>query len=125
MRTLFTMFIIMHGLLHLPAFFRAYNDERIPGNERARRKALLWLTACLLFVAASILYYQNRPFWWVVCLLSIFLSQFLIIGNWKMTKGGTVINFIILLFTIAIGCSEIRFVRDSRELIIEEFTDKS
>jgi hypothetical protein len=61
---------------------------------------IIWLAAFLLFTASAISFLSKYEYWWVIGMLAVLVSQFLIIVYWSDAKYGTIINVIILVATI-------------------------
>jgi len=103
MRLVLLFIVVIHGLIHLLGFAKAFNLAVV--NELtqpiSRSYGVFWLQAALLFliVAAGILI--KKDWWWMLAIISVLLSQFLIIGQWHDAKFGTFLNLIILLAAIA------------------------
>lgn len=103
LKYLFPLILFIHGLLHLIGFAKAFNHGKVTQLTKAisRPMGSLWLfTALLLFVTALLLIMRNEG-WAYIAILSVVISQVLIITVWKDAKFGTVLNIIIILVAIA------------------------
>src|SRR5687768_16300477 len=110
-RLVFTLFLLFHGLLHLPSFITAFSLARI--NELTGKTLLplsgisikiagiLWLFTGLLFTITAIAYLVKKYWWWLAGAIAIIISQVLIIIFWPDAKFGTIINIILLLPVVA------------------------
>jgi len=117
----FMLFIIIHGLLHIPAFMRIYYFPiKRNAGKIVKLKALLWFLSGSLFLLTAILFYNSYKYWWILSLIAIVMSQLLIFLNWRETKLGTVVNVIILAIFIIIFCSQRNFLRKYKQDFITQ-----
>ncbi|WP_340063203.1 DUF6544 family protein [Ascidiimonas aurantiaca] len=119
MKIVWSIIIIVHGLIHVMGFVKAFELAEVSELSKYISKPIgvLWLLACVLFLVTSLLYILDRPLWPVLGIIAILLSQILLFVSWGDAKYGTVINLIILLVCIA-GYGKIRF----ENTIIQEVT---
>lgn len=105
MKLFFEIFLIAHGLLHLPAFVRSFFSESTSKAGKFSTKVLgiLWLIAALLFFCTAGLLHYNNNFWRMVSVMAILVSQFDIITRWKETKSGTLVNLLIAMVTYTVA----------------------
>ncbi|RPI00301.1 MAG: hypothetical protein EHM72_09630 [Calditrichaeota bacterium] len=98
----FIAIIVIHGLIHLLGFLKAFQLAKI--NELtqsiSRPLGILWLMTALLFVAAVIAFAFKNDYWWAIGLAAVLLSQILIITFWKDAKFGTIPNLLILIVAL-------------------------
>lgn len=113
MRIAFLILIGIHGLIHLVGHFMAYNPGKIEGMSLPVPKGFgfLWLLAAIINVSAVLLFAFNIEFWWIVGVLALPLSQFLIIRFWQDARYGTIGN-VLLLFGLVIGYYNWDFKQD-------------
>jgi membrane protein implicated in regulation of membrane protease activity len=99
MRLLLAFLLLIHGIIHLFGFLKAYNLHQFEQLTQpvSRPQGLLWLLAGLLFAGAVVLYLNGIQLWHGVALAAILLSQFLIFSNWGDARFGTVANLLILV----------------------------
>ena len=99
MRLLLFLVIIVHGLIHLMGFAKAFKYAEISQltQEISRPFGLLWLFCALTLTVAGSLFLFKQASWWWVALPAVVLSQILIFAFWSDAKFGTVANLIILL----------------------------
>jgi hypothetical protein len=102
MKAALLFFIIIHGLLHLLGFakaFEIYNAKQLilPISKPA---GIIWLLAFLFCLTAAILLALNNPNWWLFALISVCVSQLLIILYWQDAKFGTIANVVIIMASI-------------------------
>ena len=110
MRLALVFVVVIHGLIHLLGFARAFDLIKVTEFTQPVSKPLgmVWLltTLAMLLVAAAIL--LGHKWWWVLALGAVTLSQILILGQWQDAKFGTFLNMIILIAAI-IGFAEWKF----------------
>lgn len=99
MRTAFLIFVLVHALLHLLGFVKAFDLSVVNKILQPISKplGLIWLLAFLCFILVTILYLLKNNFWWSFGITAVVLSQILIIYFWKDAKFGTIDNIIVLL----------------------------
>lgn len=102
MRVLFLIIVLIHGLIHLLGFVKAFGFKEvkeltIPISKPA---GMVWLIATLLFLIYGLLYYINFKQAWLVGLIAVIISQILIFYFWKDAKFGTILNLIILIVSL-------------------------
>lgn len=110
MRIALIILIAIHGVIHLFGFLKAFNISEFNAISHPINKTLgiVWLLTSIFFVVTADLLITQYNYWWIIGIVSIILSQFLIINYWSDAKFGTVVNVIILLATI-IGYSSFNF----------------
>lgn len=102
MRILISILLLVHGLIHLFGYLKAYNYYPFEQLTQpiSRPQGLLWLLSAVLFGAVLVLYWANTPVWFWVAFVAVLLSQGLIFSHWADAKFGTIANVILLLFTV-------------------------
>ena len=102
MKIFFLILIVIHGLIHLMGFAKAFDFATITQLSKAISKPLgvLWMTAFLLFLFSAILFYLKKEEWWIIGIIAVVVSQILIIIFWKDAKFGTIAN--VLIATVAV-----------------------
>jgi len=103
MKWFFFFIVIIHALIHLLGFLKAFQLAEINQLTQniSKPMGILWLIALILFLAAAIQLISNHDLWWITALAAVILSQVLIILFWQDAKFGTIANIIILLSLIA------------------------
>lgn len=122
MRWVLLAVLVIHGLIHLMGFAKAFRFAELPQLTQAISKpmGLIWLVAA--FVMLALVLTPPRVFW-IVGLVAIALSQFVIISSWRDAKFGTIANVIVLLAVVygfvSQGPTSARaaFAADARELL--------
>ncbi|TBW28001.1 hypothetical protein [Gramella sp. KN1008] len=102
MKTVFAILLSVHLLIHFIGFLRAFNMVEMPESTLpiSRTQGIFWLLTGILFILPVILYMQNDPLWAIITIPLVFMSQVLLIMNWKDAKFGTIINLIIIAVAI-------------------------
>lgn len=100
MKTAFTLFIVIHGLIHLLGFLKAFDLAEVEELKMPINKVsgMIWLLASFLFIVMSILYLGGSPYYIGVGVTAVTLSQALIWKDWKDAKLGTIPNIIFGVF---------------------------
>ncbi|MEI7769138.1 MAG: DUF6544 family protein [Chloroflexales bacterium] len=105
MKYLFLFIVVVHGLIHLMGFTKAFNLAQL---EQLRAPitqpvGLLWLAAALLFLASAVLLLIAPDWWWLPAAGAVVISQGVIIASWSDAKFGTIANLIVLVPLIIVG----------------------
>ena len=122
LRYFFSFIILLHGLIHLIGFAKAFNCGDITQftNQISKPAGLLWLITATLFIAAFILFLVNKESWPVVALVAVLLSQILIVTVWQNAKYGTTANVLILVIAV-VSWGSIDFERSFRNDVNAHF----
>ena len=98
-RAFFAAFLVLHGLIHLIGFSKAFGFVAVPqlGQPISRVEGLVWLVATGLFVASAVALYASPRRFWMVGAAALVLSQTLICGSWRDAKFGTVASLVVLV----------------------------
>ncbi|UFH57111.1 DUF6544 family protein [Spirosoma sp. KNUC1025] len=137
-RILFAFLLLAHGLIHVLGFVNQWhlaavrqmtNKTLIPvAVVTSKWLGLCWLLISLGFLVALVGYWFRHDWWQTVALVSVILSQALIILYWTDARTGTVGNVLILL---ALGLSyahtqfEQRADSEAQQLMSQEASDKT
>ena len=108
MRIAFFLLIIIHGLIHLFGFVKAFGlaDVKQLTQTISKPFGVIWLHAFIFFLMAAIMFALKNSHWWLLGLIALVTSQALIIYFWHDAKFGTIANAIILIaVTIGYGTS--------------------
>jgi Family of unknown function (DUF6544) len=102
MKIVFLIIVFFHGLIHLLGFIKGFGLKEVKELTLPISKpmGLVWLTATALFLSYGILYNVNLEYAWLIGLISVLMSQILIIIFWKDARFGTILNIIILIVTL-------------------------
>lgn len=99
MKYILVALLLIHGLIHLLGFVKAFNLAQ-PAQLQApitRPLGILWLAAALLLVVSGSMGLVAARWWWLPAALGVVLSQSLIITAWGDAKAGTIANALLLL----------------------------
>lgn len=105
-KLLFSFALLLHGLIHLIGFVKAYKLAPIEqlSKDISKPVGLIWLACALLFIIAIVLYLSHHSYWAFIALTAVLISQLVIILSWGDAKFGTLANMIILAVALpAIG----------------------
>ena len=99
MRSILLVIIIIHGLIHILGFVKAFNLTRVNQLTQNISKpiGLFWMLVTVLFIATAILYFLERDSWWIIGVVAIITSQIIIILSWRDAKFGTIANLVLLV----------------------------
>lgn len=102
MKIAFIILLLVHLLIHLFGFFKAFELAELPesSNHISKTQGIFWLLTTILFIPVVILYIQNNPVWTLVAFPVSIVSQILIVLNWNDAKFGTIVNLLIILIAI-------------------------
>lgn len=100
MRIIFLVILLLHGLIHLMGFTKAFQLAEIEQLTLPISKAsgLFWLLACVLMLSSGAAYLLKMDLWWIIALLAVVISQVLILMYWQDAKAGTIANLLIVIF---------------------------
>ncbi|WP_347925605.1 DUF6544 family protein [Pontimicrobium sp. SW4] len=103
MKIIFALIVIIHALIHLLGFVKAFQLAEITQLTQNISKpiGMLWLFATIAFLISITLVLLKKDWWFFVALIAVIISQTLIIIYWKDAKFGTIANAIILLVSIS------------------------
>jgi hypothetical protein len=96
MTFVFAVVLILHGLIHLLGFAKAFGFAELPQLTQPISPpfGVLWLIAGLLFlVAAGSLFLWPR-WWWVIGACAIVVSMLVIVAVWTDAKFGALVNLV-------------------------------
>ena len=103
MKFVFSFILLLHTLIHLMGFAKAFQLVEINQLSQSISKpmGILWLITALMFICSAALFLTKQELWFIVAFIAILNSQALIILLWKDAKFGTIINIIVLLVSIS------------------------
>lgn len=102
MQIAFLILIIIHGLIHLLGFVKAFGlaDVNQLTETISKPFGVIWLFAFMLFAITAIMFAFKKSYWWLFGIIASVTSQILIIIFWQDAKSGTIANVIILIASI-------------------------
>jgi hypothetical protein len=110
LKTIFTIIIILHGLIHLLGFVKAYGYADISAltKDISKPMGIIWLIATVLLVITAVLFMRKNDTWVYFGLVSVIVSQAMIFIYWQDAKFGTIVN-ILMLIVIFFGFFHLNF----------------
>ncbi len=102
MKFVFSIFLFLHGLIHLMGFLKAFGLAEIPQLSQRFSKAegIGWLVVAVGFSIAAILLLLKNNLWLWIAIAMVLVSQVLIVLNWQDAKFGTIANLIVLIVSV-------------------------
>jgi hypothetical protein len=99
MRLTFGIVLVVHGLIHLLGFVKAFGLAELPQLTRPIPPlfGLLWLAAALLFLFAAGALFVWPRWWWAIGAGAIAVSMVAIVPSWADAKVGALANAIVLV----------------------------
>lgn len=98
MKTALIILLVLHGIIHLLGFVKAFNVLPVKqfSEHISKFNGIMWLLAFLLFIASALFVLLKISGWQVVVITAVALSQILVFRFWKDAKFGTIANVIIV-----------------------------
>lgn len=98
MRTVFTLLLILHALIHLMGVAKAFGLAALPqlGIPISRPMGGLWLLATLLLLAAAVALWAAPRVFWILGAAGLVASQWVIITSWGDARFGSIANALLL-----------------------------
>ena len=102
MKILVGLIFLIHALIHLLGFLKAFRlaEIRQLPLEISKPLGYLWLFCALLFLFVLYVFLQGKSWWPFFAIAAIIISQSLIILVWQDAKYGSVLNLVILLISL-------------------------
>ena len=126
MRVAVAVLLVVHGLVHLLGFVKAWRIAPVPQLSGAtlfplpasaeRPVGLLWLLACLALVGAAAMLLAGGASWWILAAGGVALSQLLVVHAWPDAKAGTVAN-VLLAAAVVVAAAQARFDRETDRVV--------
>ncbi len=91
--------LIIHGMIHLLGFAKGFNIAELDQFSESISKpyGVVWFIASILFLSSGIGFLLDQAWWVYMAIISVLLSQSLIVRFWLDAKIGTTINFILVI----------------------------
>lgn len=101
MKYVFTSLLLIHGLMHLVGFTKAFFSTEITKQALGLSKPIgaIWLVVFILFIVSASSFVNNKK-WFYIAFIGVIISQVLIIMAWSDTKFGTIPNLIIFFVVL-------------------------
>jgi hypothetical protein len=99
MTLVFAVIVVLHALIHLMGFAKAFGYADLPQLTQPVSQAmgLLWLLAAILLLTAAAVLWAWPRWWWVVGAGALVVSQVVIATAWADAKFGTFANVVLLV----------------------------
>lgn len=99
MITVFAFVLVLHGLIHLLGFMKAFGLAELPQLTQPISPlfGILWLLAAILFVSAAAALSVWPRGWWAIGACAIVVSMIVIVPSWADAKIGAMGNLIALI----------------------------
>jgi len=95
---IFAILLVLHGLIHLMGFAKAFRYAELPNLTQPISPVfgVVWLATALLFVTSAVLLFAAPRWWWTVAAVAVMLSTIAIWRSWSDAKYGVIANVIVL-----------------------------
>lgn len=102
MKYLLAIVLLVHGLIHVMGFAKAfgYGSVTTITKEISKPVGVVWLITAILFTIAGVMFILKKESWPVLAIVAVVVSQVLIMTVWKEAKFGTIANVIVLVGAI-------------------------
>jgi hypothetical protein len=99
MRWIVAVLLVVHGLIHLMGFAKAFGYAELPQLTRpiSSEMGVAWLAAGLLVIASAVTMVASPGSFWIGGGVALLASQAVILSAWSDAKAGTVVNVVLLL----------------------------
>jgi hypothetical protein len=99
---LFGLLLVVHGLIHLLGFVKAFRLADLPQLTQpiSPLYGVLWLSAGVLFVCTAIALAVWPRWWWITSALAVAISTIAILPSWQDAKVGAYVNAVVVIATI-------------------------
>lgn len=101
MRYVFTILVIIHGLIHLLGYVKAFFETDISKQLVGVSKPVgsIWLVTFIMFMVVAIQFLTGKK-WFYLGFVGVLVSQTLIILAWQDARFGTIPNIVIFLVSM-------------------------
>jgi hypothetical protein len=99
MRWLLIFVLLVHGLIHLMGFAKAFGYAEMPQLTEAisREWGVVWLLAACLVVSTAVMLAAGARTYWIAGAVAVIVSQLLIAMAWRDAWAGTAANVLLLI----------------------------
>jgi hypothetical protein len=110
LKSIFTILIILHGLIHLLGFVKAYGYADITALTRdiSKPMGIIWFIAMALLVITAMLFMRKNDTWVYFSIVGVIVSQAMIFMYWQDAKFGTIVN-VLMLIVVVFGFFHLNF----------------
>lgn len=129
MKVFVSIIWLVHALIHLLGFIKAYKLFPVGALKKdiPKSRGLLWLSTAVWGLIALIFYLFSLPFWWVAGLLFVLFSQALIVTSFRDAWAGTIANLLLVVPLVA-GYGDFAafsaFQKDVQEVLRKDLREK-
>ena len=97
MKTAFIIFVVLHGLIHLLGFLKAFDLAEVKELKMpiTRPFGIIWLLTSILFLVTAFLFHISSGMYIRLGVTAVILSQTLIWRGWEDARYGSIPNLII------------------------------
>jgi len=119
MRWVVVVVLLLHGLIHLFGFVKAFGLAEMNQLSQpiGRSMGLVWVGASVLMVAACVAFIATPRWFWVVGACALVLSQWAIFASWSDARFGSLANLLLLAAVV------FRFASHGPISLREEFAE--
>jgi hypothetical protein len=102
MRYIIAIVLVIHGLIHLMGFAKAFFETEMSKQVLGISKPIgsIWLITFILFMVSATQFLNHKK-WFYLAFITVLLSQVLIIIAWQNAKFGSIFNLIILIVSLS------------------------
>lgn len=102
MKTAFIIFIVLHGLIHLLGFLKAFDLVEVKELKMPITKlsGIIWLLTSILFLVTAFLFHISSGIYIWLGLTAVILSQTLIWRDWEDARYGSIPNLFFAVILI-------------------------
>ena len=120
----FALIVLLHGLIHLMGFIKAFGYGNINQLSTVISKAsgVAWLITAILFTIGVLMLLIRNDTWPYILFSTAIISQILIISTWQDAKFGSIANVVIILVAIVAIASknfEKQYTKDVKKHLSE------
>ena len=103
MKTAIIFIILLHGLIHLMGFVKAFDLAEVSELTLpiSRSWGLLWFLTALTLILSGGLWMLNVSTWWIPAIIGVILSQILVFTFWQDARFGSIPNLILLIVIVS------------------------
>ena len=97
MRWLFVALIVLHAVIHVMGFAKAFGLAELPQltTSATTGMGIAWLIAACLLIATALLLATGAHVWWLIGLSAVVVSQAAIATAWSDAKFGSIANALV------------------------------
>ena len=103
MMTGLAVLLVVHGLIHLLGFAKAFGLADLDALRQPISPAsgVVWLCAAVLFIATAYALFAWPRVWWMIGAAALVVSVVAILPSWSDAKFGLVPNLIVAVAVLA------------------------